>query len=88
MQVRCLCGSSKSSLHYNYWLCINLLSKRLYSSSYIQNIIMMILLLKMTKNEEMLFHVFKKYKTVNFVNENNIFYEPSYSILFVDSFSA
>lgn len=40
----------------------------------------------MTKNEEMLFHVFKKYKTVNFVNENNIFYEPSYSILFVDSF--
>ena len=42
----------------------------------------------MTKNEEMLFHVFKKYKTVNFVNENNIFYEPSYSILFVDSFSA
>ena len=39
-------------------------------------------------NEEMLFHVFKKYKTVNFVNENNIFYEPSYSILFVDSFSA
>ena len=42
----------------------------------------------MTKNEETLFHVFKKYKTVNFVNENNIFYEPSYSILFVDSFSA
>ncbi len=42
----------------------------------------------MTKNEEMFFHIFKKYKTVNFVNENNIFYETSYSILFVDSFSA
>ena len=39
----------------------------------------------MTKNEEMLFHVFKKYKTVNFVNENNIFYEPSYSCLLYTS---